>query len=77
LRSFFRIARSLQFTYFNLPCGTLAIDFSFAGVQGSFELLVVFGLIKVQIARLQPFSNITSSSEGLLVSCNLFFATAT
>jgi hypothetical protein len=47
----------LQFAYFNLPrnilailfpsCGilTLATDFSFAGLQGSFELFVVFDRI--------------------------------
>jgi hypothetical protein len=31
----------------------------------------------MQVALLQPFSHITSSSEGLLVRCNLYFATDT
>jgi hypothetical protein len=48
-------------------------DFSFAGVQGSFEVLVVFDRIWVQFALFQPFPHITSSSEGLLVpaTCTL------
>ena len=60
-------------------CGIviLATNLCFAGMQGSFELLVVFDLIWVQVALLQPFSHITSSFEGLLDRCNLYFATAT